>query len=146
MSDKMNPIELSTSFHFPQFQGMLAGMAAAFGKADAEMEKACSKQFNAGYLAAQQECLKLLHEAVEVSAVIALVTIDATPLTSLMSVASWETTEEPVGGHGDDIKWSSGRYPESYDYEESWVKEVFMEHLPEELCIKINEFFAEQDG
>lgn len=146
MSDKMNQIELSTSFHFPQFQGMLAGMAAAFGKADAEMEKACSKQFNAGYLKAQQDAITLLHDAGEYGAIVALLTEDATPLTSMMSVASWETTEEPVGGHGDDIEWSSGRYPESYDYEEPWVKEVFLERLPEEVCIKINEFFAEQEG
>ena len=146
MSDKMNQIELSTSFHFPQFQGMLAGMAAAFGKADAEMEKACSRQFNAGYLAAQQECLKLLHDAQEWDAVIALVTIDATPLTDLMNVASWEHTESPSGGHGDNIRWESGKYPDSYDFEYPWVEEVFLQRLPEEICVKINEFFAEQDG
>ena len=63
-----------------------------------------------------------------------------------MNVASWEHTESPSGGHGDNIRWESGKYPDSYDFEYPWVEEVFLQRLPEEICVKINEFFAEQDG
>ena len=138
------PIELSTSYRFPQFQGMLAGMASAFGRADADLGRAIDQSFNAGYLKAQQDACSLLFDAEEIGAIVALLTEDSTPLTDLMKVTSWEAVEEPVGGHGDDIKWSKGKRPDVYHFESSWAQEVFLNHLPEEVTSKIDEYFAEK--
>lgn len=158
----MTDLKIETQYHHPAFASILQGLAGVFQKLDDEIQAKITELDGAisghaelaaaqltladaaGYRKGQQDALRAIVDADtgwEVASI--MVKEDIHILTELMTVDSWETVEEPTGGCGDSISYSSSKIPEEYSYEEPWVQVIF-DNLDEEAVEKINTFFEEQ--
>lgn len=145
----MQELKIETKYHHPAFAAIMHGLAGTFQKLDKEladtMHQAKVDCQNARD-EAMRDCLKVIYRDADqdFDSLCAIVEEGGIHLlTELMEVNSWETVEEPCGGHGDSISYSSSKIPESYDFEEAWVEWVF-NRLSDEQTEKINTFFEEK--
>ena len=60
-----------------------------------------------------------------------------------MIVSEWESVEYPCGGHGDNIRYSTGKNPAEFEFNaEAW--EILYSWLPDQTRDWIIEVFAEE--
>lgn len=158
----MTDLKIETQYHHPAFASIQQWLAGVFQKLEDEIQakitaldgaisghaSLAAAQLTmadaAGYRKGQQDALRAIVDADtgwEVASI--MVGEDIHILTELMHVESWETVDEPTGGHGDSITYSSSLIPSDYSYDEPWVKVIF-DNLAEDVVDKINIFFEEE--
>ena len=62
-----------------------------------------------------------------------------------MDVESWESVEEPTGGCGERISWSSGRVPTDYEFSHPCWQTLY-DYCPEAVQEWISTAFQEGDA
>lgn len=143
----MTDLKIETQYHHPAFSSILHGLAGVFQKLDDEIQKKVYELQVEATTARQEGQRDALRAIVDEDSGWEVATLlvgeDINLLTELMHVESWETVDEPTGGHGDSITYSSSRIPSDYSYDEPWVKVIF-DNLAEDVVEKINLFFEEE--
>ena len=142
--------EKVATFTIPALPSILNGIADVFQRLDAEislciagLQKDVTRAHEDGIQKGKVAVLKeLVDDFGEVMLASGIVEQDHQIILPLMKPAAWETVEEPTGGHGDNIEYTGGRQPSSFEFEEPWVELVYNE-LNSATIDKIMTYFCE---